>query len=227
MKAIFIARMLDGTPDINFDGLDVSWVLGANLPGHGIYVIAGSTADLQAIDAQPGVVGIGFFASEQLGDTARWVGLDTPLPDGVRTKLQNYIDNNHPAWGQIPQGVTKKDVLKFVGRKMNPDFDWTSFEIQDHTATPQPFQVRGLPDVFENLVKMAQKEEKFYKEPEFIMAVAGQVIGAAQAVMLAVGVDTGADWIAPVVAGISIIPTVTYLVGRIKSRKRDESKNSL
>lgn len=131
MKAIAIIPIVGGAPDVDLNNTPIHGiVLGGRIGSYGIYVLSGTGAQLQAVDALPGVVGIAAFTDDP-NDPVKWAALDGPIPAGVRNKIDTWVANNHPAWGTIPAGWKLRDLVKFIGKKLNTHFDLASLNVAD------------------------------------------------------------------------------------------------
>lgn len=124
MKAFAIVPMTDGDPDIAlpYHG----HVFCDRFAGRGAYLISGTGAQLTAIDALPGVIGI--VAVTESGDV-RWPELDGIIGEAVRAKVNTWLSGH--GWPTIPAGWRYRQVVVAVYRRFNDRFDLSFFDIID------------------------------------------------------------------------------------------------
>lgn len=121
------ASAADGVIAPDFGGLALAgFVECANISNPGgwsAYLVSGSAAQLQAINALASVVGI-VAVSE--GDV-RWPELDGTISSGVRTKMNTWLSAR--GYPNIPAGWSYRQVILAVFRKLNDAYDFDGFDV--------------------------------------------------------------------------------------------------
>lgn len=92
----------------------------------GAYMMSGTGAQLVAINALPGVVGI-VAVTESSG--VRWAELDGVIAAGVRTKLNTWLSAK--GYPNIPAGWIYKQTVMAVFRRLNDKFDFDWFDVTE------------------------------------------------------------------------------------------------
>jgi len=92
----------------------------------GLYLLAGTGAQLSALNALPEVVGI--VAVTESGET-KWAELDGVIAAGVRTRLNAWLSaRGHPT---IPEDWTYRRVVEAVFKRAHERFDLNSFDLAE------------------------------------------------------------------------------------------------
>ena len=120
-----LAQLNGGMPDIDptvtpYHG----FIRCGDLAGWCGYLVSGTGAQLLAIDALPGIVGL--VAVTEDGDV-KWPELAETIAAAVRTKLNTWLTNH----GQqtIPADWAYRRVIRELYERMNPDFDLDNFDV--------------------------------------------------------------------------------------------------
>ncbi len=88
-----------------------------SIAGWGGYLISGTLAQLQALQATPQVVGIAMLTSN---DTAKWKELDAVITPAMKVKLNTWLTAR--GWPTIPAGWTARQIINFAMKRLNPNF---------------------------------------------------------------------------------------------------------
>lgn len=122
-----LVSLTDTSPNIDSVATPYTgYVLCGQVAGWGAYLISGTGAQLLAIDALPGVVGL--VAVTESGDK-KWPELDGEIASAVRTKINNWLSNR--GWPTIPLGWTYKRVVREIFTRISDRFDLNVFDVKD------------------------------------------------------------------------------------------------
>ena len=127
MKAFAIIRMSGGQPEIDLETQPYhGYVLCDQLGQWGTYLISGTGAQLQAINALSHVYGI--CAVTENSDV-RWAELDDIPVAAIRNRLNTWLTNRDQP--TIPADWTARRIVKAIYRRFNSHFDLNRFDVAD------------------------------------------------------------------------------------------------
>jgi len=117
MKAFAVVRMVGGLPDIG-DLPCRGYALAAHLPDYswGIYLFAGTVAELTAINALPQVYRVCTAAE-----------YDTVISETRRARINKWLVAR--GWPTVPAGWTYRAVLRAAVRRLG-DAAWTEGRVE-------------------------------------------------------------------------------------------------
>lgn len=92
---------------------------------YGAFLVSGSLAQLQAINALPEVYGICLLTTGGV----RWGELDNTITPALRTRINIWLAAR--GYATIPAGWTNRQVVLAVCRRLNPDFDLRYWWVKD------------------------------------------------------------------------------------------------
>lgn len=124
-KLFCIASMNGGNPDFGLLPY-YAVVLAGDLPGiWGAYIVAGTPAQLQDINALPSVYGICMVTE---GET-HWAELDTVISSAVRSRINGWLTAR--GYPTIPAGWTYRQVIIAIFKRINPNYTLENTDIPD------------------------------------------------------------------------------------------------
>ena len=133
MRAYMIAEMSGGEP--NFGELPYKgYVLAAMSGGFGLYLVAATLDQLQAIDALGATVGICTIAN-----------MDEIITGAVRAAIDAWAEVNFPSLPSIPPMWSNRQVIQALGERVDGNFTIPGTDIQQRGLHPDPeFRVLAL-----------------------------------------------------------------------------------
>lgn len=128
-KLFAVVNMQGGAPDTGalIAGRDYKGYTHCTTFGQfGVYLFAGTGAQLTALDALPTVIGL--VAMTQAGDV-RWGELDTTITLARRNRLNTWLTAR--GFPTIPAGWSYRQVVMALVRRGFPDFDLNLNDLEE------------------------------------------------------------------------------------------------
>ena len=91
----------------------------------GGYLMSGTLAQLQALNALPTVIGLALLTS----NGGKWKELDSVITAGMRTKANTWLTAN--GWPTIPAAWTARQIILFAMTRLNAKYDLDSNWVTD------------------------------------------------------------------------------------------------
>ena len=111
MKAYAIVEMSNGNPNVDFTATPISgYCLGAVQGTYGLYLVAGTAAQLVALAALPNVWRVCTLAE-----------IDDVITTARRTSMNQWLTAQ--GWPNIPAGWTYRQIVMYAYKRANPN--WT------------------------------------------------------------------------------------------------------
>ena len=117
MRAYALIRMTGGAPtlgDLTLRGC----CLGASRQDWGMYMIAGTVAQLQAVNALPLSDFVGICTVAEVGEV---------VAPTVRANINAWADAEFPSLPTLPVGWTNEQVIRELYKRANDHYDHDSF----------------------------------------------------------------------------------------------------
>lgn len=96
------------------------------IAGWGGYIVSGTKAQLQAINALPNVYGLAYVTE---AEGAHWTELDAAITPAIRTRLNTWLTARSQT--TIPAAWTNKQVIMAIFKRMRVDFDLDQCDVMD------------------------------------------------------------------------------------------------
>lgn len=117
MRAYALIRMEGGRPALG--ELETrGYCLGASRQDWGMYMLAGTDAQLQAVNALPLDTAVGICTVPNMGEVV------TPA---VRANLNAWADAEFPSLPTLPAGWTNEQVIRELYQQANQHYDHAAF----------------------------------------------------------------------------------------------------
>jgi hypothetical protein len=111
MRAYATIEMTNGQPNVDFTATSIAgYCLGAVQGQWGLYLVAGTEAQLTALQALPNVYRVCTTAE-----------LDTVIAVARRTKMNEWLTAQ--GWPNIPAGWTYGQCVRYAYKRANPEWD--------------------------------------------------------------------------------------------------------
>ena len=130
-KGFFIAPHVGGAPVLNLTDLSApnyvhltGWVQIGTIGGFGAFLASGTGAELLALNAAPGVIGL--CAMSESGNV-RWAELDGTITTAQRTKWNAWLTAR--SYPTIPVGTTYRAIVLAVFKRLNNLWSLSSHDI--------------------------------------------------------------------------------------------------
>lgn len=128
-KLFAVVNMQGGAPDTGAlaAGRDYKGFVHCSTFGQfGLYLFAGTGAQLAALDALPSVIGL--VAMTQSGDV-RWGELDGVITPAKRTRMNTWLTAR--GFPTIAAGMSYREVVMALVRRNFPDFDLNQNDVEE------------------------------------------------------------------------------------------------
>ncbi len=126
MKAFAIIRMSNGLPDIGKLSVKGAALCAQTPNGQwGIYILTGTAAELQAINALPQVYTLCTVTAPP--SQPRWPELEDVIPLARRTRINEWLSAR--GYPTIPAGWTYRQAITAICQPLNDHYEITSTDV--------------------------------------------------------------------------------------------------
>jgi len=133
MKAFCIIEMLGGAPDLQVDTPVKGYVLGAQHQSFGLYLIGGTVAQIQAVDALPETLCI--CTCGELNDT---------ISPAKRSEMNTWKDAHFPSLPDVPASWTYDQVVRELYGRADEHYDHAKLYLKYLGLAPQHEGIKAL-----------------------------------------------------------------------------------